>query len=336
MTHLPGEAAVPLAAGVDAPRLPGYTETFVPGKYVYYVLVDMRYRGIYTDWTVIGPVARQRAIKDHDLAMAILANDMANMAVSSAVSEGSQQQATEHGDNAPPSPALAEPAPIVVPDDGSDQSDGHSSDSEANNEDVPGEDELTELIPTEAEIAEGYAEERGSRPGGGWPYLAVARGRRRGIFLNGRKVSKAEKQLAENLRKVARHYELPASQIACTTKDEDPLRTPLMRKLEDKIWSDWTAHREELTKVYPDDRLARYIANIRNAIQEQLDEVRAPLLAGDNEKIHKYRRFIAGLHQEIDVMQHGEKVYDATLYDQAFVFAGRSVRRAYFKRIYGF
>ncbi|KAI0045475.1 hypothetical protein FA95DRAFT_1607656 [Auriscalpium vulgare] len=156
-----------------------------------------------------------------------------------------------------------------------------------------------------------------------------------------RKVSKAQRLHTEHARKVARHYHLPPpyrSKIASILKDEDSQRTPQMRRLEDEVWRDWTALREDLMATLKDNWMPRYIEEVHAAINEQLGHVQTLRDSGlaSEKKIHAHRRFIAGLHQEIEIIQCGLDVYEASVFADVFIFGGRSVRKAYFRQVYGF
>ncbi|KAI0038916.1 hypothetical protein FA95DRAFT_1613006 [Auriscalpium vulgare] len=207
MTSFPPPSSTPNASATEGlppdERLPSYTEVFVPGATKYYVILDGKYRGIYTNWAVVGPVLNliqanhrkvysfsdaQDALRDSDIAMAMVTAHLAGLSVDSGnqvkapvqpevpVNSGAHESAASSTASQPaqsnaiagPLPAATTQTPPLLP--------------------LLQSGELIALIASSADIEEGreeYLKGRGGRPaGGGWPYLAVARGRRRGIFAN--------------------------------------------------------------------------------------------------------------------------------------------------------
>ncbi|KAI0038917.1 hypothetical protein FA95DRAFT_1613007 [Auriscalpium vulgare] len=156
-----------------------------------------------------------------------------------------------------------------------------------------------------------------------------------------RKVSKERRLQHEHAKKLVRYYRLPPpyrSKIASISRDEDPLWTSHMRRREDEVWDMWTDHRKSLMATHCDDWLSRYVADIHAAINKHVAHVRELQNAStvSDLELHAHRRFIAGLHQEMEIIQHGTDVYEASLLEEVFIFSGRGVRKAYFRRAYGF
>ncbi|KAI0045476.1 hypothetical protein FA95DRAFT_1607657 [Auriscalpium vulgare] len=200
----PPSDAQPSAPSVE--KLPTYTETPVPGFFTYFVILDGKYRGIYTDWAVVGPAVRLlkashrkvtswsaavEALNNADVAIAMVTNQMASVSINDAAQTSAASQAHVSTGAAAttssrelPTASMRTPAPAAPaapPAPPPSRSPSPSS--------LPT-GELVALVATDEEIEEGMEEHvqgRGSRPRnshGGWPYLAVARGRKRGIFPN--------------------------------------------------------------------------------------------------------------------------------------------------------
>ncbi|KAI0040686.1 hypothetical protein FA95DRAFT_1576813 [Auriscalpium vulgare] len=147
-----------------------------------------------------------------------------------------------------------------------------------------------------------------------------------------RKVGKSEREREEDKRRaiisgLQRPY---TNDIACKSAGVDSKRTPFMHAREHEVFEHWSLLRHSLMEQHPGDWASRYVFRVRAAINRILgtvDNVLATLEssppANIASRIHRYRRLVAGLHQEVEFALQGKEVRDWALADHAHIFTGR-------------
>ncbi|KAI0055675.1 hypothetical protein BV25DRAFT_1842821 [Artomyces pyxidatus] len=165
-----------------------------------------------------------------------------------------------------------------------------------------------------------------------------------------RKVSKAQRTRDEQLRKLeVKGLKMPYfTSISWRTNVQDHERTLAMAAGEEEQYETWEERRFEFIERYPDAWLPHFIAALRERIEELLRTATAiltepdpgrspyPLDSDARTAVHTYRRLIAALHQEIELVPQGNDAYLSAMQDRALIHQGRGVHRPAFKQIYGF
>ncbi|KAI0039988.1 hypothetical protein FA95DRAFT_1612148 [Auriscalpium vulgare] len=158
-----------------------------------------------------------------------------------------------------------------------------------------------------------------------------------------RKMSK--KAGVQKKKVVEREQALPTGvfTLAYANSDPDPERTLFMRMDEYDVWEYCLRLQEEAQKNSEDDNWAplyveyvkahlnHHLADARARIAQPLDVPKAQDIA-----IHTHRRIIAALHQEAELYSQGLEYVEEMGHKHQFIFNGCRVKKAEFRKIYGF
>ncbi|KAI0055065.1 hypothetical protein BV25DRAFT_1922119 [Artomyces pyxidatus] len=172
-------------------------------------------------------------------------------------------------------------------------------------------------------------------------YISVKRrsGRRK---LSQRARAMKEKEVERELLGISSKY---TDTLAYRSHERDPARTTAMAVDEEMLLSRCTDIESDIRDSFPDQWIPQYVQKLQIILAERLGEGEACRSRGEtndghdgqsHEHLHAHRRLVAGVHQEIELIQQGVEVRAMAAANHALILSGCRLNKTAFRRLYDF